>query len=317
MPKPPCRWRCRDCTVCGNQRCELGEACSETVTSTVQAGGTVTIATTASATTANSSTCCLADCPVVVQSCAVDGLTGLVCSGHGSCLTGVGVCRCFDGYGGDACSTCNSQYTAIADAGSGGAVRCVLLAGMYTTCLDGVRDGLEQGVDCGGVCRACNGTSSGTDIAAAGQALLLKVLTTTTVIGALLTVTVVVMVIVRRRGAHRRVRRRSVVTTQLGGVPRHSRGSIQASAVCPVAVDTSMGDRRRSSDMGDRVARIIGRNSIDGGTLGGDGGRLGSVTGGYGNPTRTVVQPRRASDAGVPSGVAMYRGTAMTRVALL
>ena len=174
-------------TVCGNQRCELTEACSQMDASVVQANG------------ASSSTCCLTDCPVVVQSCPADGVSGIVCSGHGSCLTGAGVCHCFDGYGGDACGVCTSQYTAVTDT-TGRVVRCVLLAGSYSTCFNGVRDGLEQGVDCGGVCPACAGTASlsqsaGTTVSSPTVALAVSVTVAVAVGGA----AVVALVVLRRR----------------------------------------------------------------------------------------------------------------------
>ena len=265
------------CAVCGNQRCELGEACSEQDTSMAAVvhafdGGAVT---TNATTSSNSSMCCLADCPVVVRSCPVDTRSGLACSGHGSCLTGVGVCRCFDGYGGDVCSTCSGQYETVADT-NGGVVRCVLLAGMYSTCFNGVCDGLEQGVDCGGVCPGCGATPSGADTAAGGQTVLIAA---TTVVGALSVVTVVAVVLARHRN-QQHLRRTSIVISQLGGSPRRARGSIQPSAVCPVGIDAV--DYRRRSSIGDRVARILGRNSIDGGTVGVDVGRRGSGGGGRG-----------------------------------
>ena len=221
-------------------------------TSTVQVSGT------GSATTsANSSTCCSADCPVVVQSGLADAVTGLACSGHGSCLTGAGVCVCFAGYGGDACSACNGQYAPVADS-AGRVVRCVLLAGERSTCVNGVRDGLEQGVDCGGVCPSCNSSSasglgpSKTSLTAAGQV----VVTTAAAAGALLAITLVVMEVRRRR--------RSKVITQRGSV-RHSGCSIQPSAVCPVTDSSacpSQNDGRTNMSMDTRVAKILGRDDV-------------------------------------------------------
>ena len=156
--------RCGMTAECGNQQCELGEACSLGATSTAQvaAGGA----------TDTTSGCCPADCPVAVQSCAADAATGVACSGHGSCLSGTGVCRCFDGYTGDACDSCAALYVSRDTGGSGngnGAATCVLLPGSLSTCTNGVRDGREVGVDCGGVCPPCNGTTAGDLISTATQ----------------------------------------------------------------------------------------------------------------------------------------------------
>ena len=284
--------------VCGNRQCELGEACSPIDVSTVQAGGSVSTTTTGGAP-ANSSTCCLADCPIVVQPCSADTVTGLACSGHGSCLTGSGVCRCFEGYGGDACNCCSDQYTAVvASGGSGAVVRCVLLAGVLSTCVDGVLDGLEQGVDCGGVCPSCNSSqllaSGGSskalaDLSPAGRAALV----TTAVVGTLLAATLVAVEMRRRR--HQTI---VVIGTQ----PR--RQSIQTSAVCPVAVDssvgTSNGPRKSSSSatMGDRVAKIIGRDGSDGGGIG-----VASVSGGRSVAAVTVMPSSRVVDIQPPAAV--------------
>ena len=134
---------------CGNQRCELGEACSLFVT-----------AVSPNAQTSSDSTgCCPLDCPIVLQSCIATAVTGVACSGHGSCLTGAGVCHCFTGYSGSACSACDASYKAQFDS-SGNLVSCAHLPG---SCLNGVLDGNEVGVDCGGECRACNSTTAAMD----------------------------------------------------------------------------------------------------------------------------------------------------------
>ena len=74
------------------------------------------------------------------------------CSGHGDCLGASGTCRCFAGYQGDDCGTCADRYVRV-----GGL--CVFLPGAMVTCSDGVRNGNEEGVDCGGPnCEACRGT---------------------------------------------------------------------------------------------------------------------------------------------------------------
>ena len=299
----------RGWTVCGNQRCELGEACSHLDSSIAAAavpaaGRTSSIFTTTTTDNTNSSesACCSADCPVVVRSCPADAQSGKTCSGHGSCLTGVGECRCFEGYGGDACGTCSGQYATVLDSGGGGAVRCVLLAGMYSTCFNGVVDGLEQGVDCGGVCPSCGGTSSGADTAAGSRVVLI---TTTTVVGALIVgIVVAAVVMCRQRSEQQPHRSRSVVTAPLRA--GRSRGPMQPSSVYPVALDV-VGERRRSS-IGDRVARIVGRNSIDGHgvTAGVDaGGRRGGDGGGRG-----IVRVYDGQSG--PSTLAHCRGTVRT-----
>ena len=93
----------------------------------------------------------------MVQWCAADAVTGAVCSGHGSCLSGIGKCLCFEGYAGDECDACEAQYTARR--GSAGHTLCVFLPG-GGSCRNGVRDGHELGVDCGGVCSPCNGNDT-------------------------------------------------------------------------------------------------------------------------------------------------------------
>ena len=163
--------------VCGNQRCELGEACSalsSNASAHVLPSGTTSTSVGGQSSTSESSSesqCCQADCPVVVQSCTTGGVAGLVCSGHGSCLSGTGVCRCFTGYTSDACDSCAAQYTPRNDS-SNGVSTCVLLPGALSTCTNGVRDGREVGVDCGGVCPPCaSGASSSSttlNVAASG-----------------------------------------------------------------------------------------------------------------------------------------------------
>ena len=70
-----------------------------------------------------------------------------------------GVCSCNRGYVGVSCSECDDGF--ITSSAPSAAVRtCVYLAGARSTCNDGVRDGGETGVDCGGLCSACAMTSS-------------------------------------------------------------------------------------------------------------------------------------------------------------
>ena len=156
-------------TVCGNGQCELGEACS---TSLVIGNATTT---PGGVGTTLHPVCCLADCPIVIASCAADAVTGVVCSGHGWCHSGTGECTCFTGYIGDSCNSCANQYIArgvtgaLSGEGQVGSESlfqvCTFLPELQQTvtsqCTNGVRDGLEGGIDCGGVCStSCNGTST-------------------------------------------------------------------------------------------------------------------------------------------------------------
>jgi hypothetical protein len=73
-----------------------------------------------------------------------------VCGGHGYCLGAVSTyCECYTGYSGSACAQCAGGYLF-----RGG--WCVFPPGALSTgsCSDGVRNGDEDGVDCGGECAA-------------------------------------------------------------------------------------------------------------------------------------------------------------------
>lgn len=76
------------------------------------------------------------------------------CSGWGLCVFATGDCACVAGRVGPACGACAANYTLVNDA-------CVFLPGSLTaSCYNGVMDGMETGVDCGGsVCPACKGKS--------------------------------------------------------------------------------------------------------------------------------------------------------------
>lgn len=59
---------------------------------------------------------------------------------------------CFAGYAGSACDTCAYMYTRLVPGGP-----CVFLPGSLASCSNGVRDGNELGVDCGGPnCASCH-----------------------------------------------------------------------------------------------------------------------------------------------------------------
>jgi hypothetical protein len=93
------------------------------------------------------------DCPFPPLACPtgkdVGSGSGATCSGHGLCATGAGICACFPGYVGDACGECDVRHVALGQ-------HCVWLPASNATCTDGVVNGNEQGIDCGGFnCREC------------------------------------------------------------------------------------------------------------------------------------------------------------------
>lgn len=131
------------CSVCGNQQCEFGEVCLDT----------------------SCSTGCRVDCPFSHLSCPVgaagDG-SSKECSGNGGiCHFSSGVCECFATFDGDSCSECASGFSKSAG-------KCVAPAGAAVSCSDGIRNGSEEGVDCGGIhCpNACNSSQQSSSTSA-------------------------------------------------------------------------------------------------------------------------------------------------------
>jgi hypothetical protein len=117
-------------TVCGNNQCEFGEACVDEACSTG----------------------CRTDCPIPLVSCP-QGTNRLgiqsPCSGSGSCSSASESCLCFQGYAGNDCSQCAPYYLRIGTS-------CVFMPGAFASCTNGVKDGNEDGVDCGGPnCNPC------------------------------------------------------------------------------------------------------------------------------------------------------------------
>ena len=113
--------------MCGNQLCEFGEQC----------------------TTTDCANGCPDDCPSFVGRQCPLGLSssGVVmqCSGRGDCLPYVGTCSCDTGYMGNNCSSCADKFLRVVVNGP-----CIMIPGSQTSCSDGVKNGNELGVDCGG-----------------------------------------------------------------------------------------------------------------------------------------------------------------------
>ena len=116
------------------------------------------------------------------------GLYGLICdqvcpicTAEGECddgLLGTGLCVCNEGWGGLACETCDDGYYGpsceacqtcasggVCNEGLGGDGNCTCAPGFHGTlcefsCGDGMQNGDETAIDCGGACSSC-GCSDG------------------------------------------------------------------------------------------------------------------------------------------------------------
>jgi hypothetical protein len=102
--------------------------------------------------------------------------TASSCSSNGACQQGTGRCACYAGYTGDVCSVCVSGYLQLTRGGA-----CIYLPGALSSCEDGVRNGNEEGVDCGGPNCAVQCSSEGIPVvligaAAAAAAVILAVI---------------------------------------------------------------------------------------------------------------------------------------------
>ena len=121
--------------VCGNQQCEFGEECN----------------------TPDCARGCSQDCPAFSNTqCPASFLSpnqsvAVYCSGHGRCVARAAECSCYLGYIGNDCSQCDTQYRRLRPHGP-----CVLIPGSRSSCTDGIKNGNEEEIDCGGPnCRVC------------------------------------------------------------------------------------------------------------------------------------------------------------------
>eukprot|EP01029_Cantina_marsupialis_P032081 TRINITY_DN94_c1_g1_i1.p1 TRINITY_DN94_c1_g1~~TRINITY_DN94_c1_g1_i1.p1 ORF type:complete len:1622 (+),score=551.24 TRINITY_DN94_c1_g1_i1:481-4866(+) len=112
--------------ICGNGICELSERCN------------------------GEGACCPSDCPVEELDCPQyegESPCGAI-EGHGYCVAGVGKCGCFTnkGFGGESCNECLAGWWPTYD---NERLTCVRLP--LPSVFDGITNGYETGVDCGGL----------------------------------------------------------------------------------------------------------------------------------------------------------------------
>eukprot|EP01029_Cantina_marsupialis_P013441 TRINITY_DN2973_c0_g1_i3.p1 TRINITY_DN2973_c0_g1~~TRINITY_DN2973_c0_g1_i3.p1 ORF type:complete len:339 (+),score=63.39 TRINITY_DN2973_c0_g1_i3:239-1255(+) len=117
--------------VCGNGLCEIGERCLSGEETNVG--------------------CCIEDCPLIIKPCPAPLGSSLSCGGSSSgiCNYNSGECSCFTaaGFTGIACEQCNEGWFRTA----GG--KCQKL--VEPSCFDEIKNGLEEDIDCGGLCGDC------------------------------------------------------------------------------------------------------------------------------------------------------------------
>ena len=128
---------------CGNGRCEFGEECRDL----------------------GCTNGCASDCPAYYSSRCPGGYDTnnafVKCSGHGACSLYADACTCYQGYSGNNCGSCAVGYMRTRANGP-----CVFLAGALSSCKDGVKNGNELGVDCGGPnCPACRNPVTSSNLA--------------------------------------------------------------------------------------------------------------------------------------------------------
>ena len=237
--------------VCGNQLCELGEPCAAPTTP-ASANAIV-----------NSTDCCLVDCPTPVYPCPIS-VHGDVCSGRGVCLPASGVCDCHRGYTGVDCSACDDGYTSMGTSPSS-PTTCVYLPGARSSCSDGVLDGDETSVDCGGgLCPPCivRVAVSWTGGGGSSQQRVAVVATVVVVVAALAVAVPLVVLYLRWRATRRNVdgsaakHRRSTTVSVSGagggggdsdGNARHGRSKRRGTVVVDARVARTSGDVGNSS----------------------------------------------------------------------
>ena len=229
----PLMLTCCVVAVCGNMLCEYGEECY----------------------TAGCSDGCPLDCPASSSVQCPTGMTAsgtrMACSGRGLCTYATNICRCYVGYTGAVCAQCAAGYFRLVSGGP-----CVMIPGSQSSCNDGLKNGNEKGVDCGGPnCPACNEQS----FLSAGAG---------TVVVAVWLVAGVVFVVVGVIVAYRRVTQRSIAVQpfklepapvshqapkDVPGTPAGPR-KVNATRVAPIQV--------RESDR-DLVNRLHSRANLD------------------------------------------------------